>query len=476
MQIDKRSAALMLTGAMLLGTFVSGCGKKEIDYNLNDNQGDKQGSTEGGLAGRLGIPESCDVSFDTGSSGLQSITAADDAIEIPNTDGMSVCYYEQLQIDNAYKQQLVETFLDKEQGIYERDAEHRIKSEIEAEIESVKQNQANMAEQGYTDSWYDEYIAELETELQTAPDEYPAAGDYSGSSFIGMMDGREYEFEIDEGEAGFGISAALRLEDVSGYRPYEGADHVVFVNGPSAEDFTENNLCQITQEEACDVAGDFLNRFGITDMVLSAVSVVEWEYFNQDYSEMLATEYDGYFIEFSRAVNNTPVYQAEIYDLDFLIMEDAWINMPLESFSIYVNDNGVFLAYWTALFEAAGEEETNAELMSWDEMIEAVNANIAAYYEKYPSNFKKIKFNDVRLSYYPVVDEDKGHSYKFIPVWVFSEYVELIDSDESKCPSQLLIVNAMDGTIIDLIDEAKKMGLYEEYDDSDVYFESTVSG
>lgn len=462
----KKITAWMLAGTMSVLMLTSGCGKKEVDYNMGDNPSGNGSSTEGGLAGRLGIPESCDVSINTGSSGLQSINLTDDEVGIPSSDGMSVGYYEQIQIDNAYKQQLVESFLDKGQGIYERDYEHRIKSEIEAEIESIKQDQANMAEQGYTDPWYDSYIAQLEEELQDAPDEYPAAGDYSGSDFIGMMDGREYSVSIYVNEEidAPGMTANLMPMDEFQYRPYEGATNGYCYDGPLTKDFTENNYCQMTEEEACGVADEFLSRCGVTDMVQAETHVLEWDYYDGNSGEDIATEYDGYVIHYNRGINGTPAYQGQVYNVDNLNMDDAWINMPSETFCVYVDDNGVLEANWTILYTATGEEETNVDLMTWDEMLEAANENIPAYYEKYPTNYKKIDFNDVRLSYYPVVDEGKENSYKYIPVWVFSQYEEYVDSDESAYPRQLVILNAMDGTVIDLLEQAKSMGGYQEYE------------
>lgn len=36
-------------------------------------------------------------------------------------------------------------------------------------------------------SYYDSWINDLKDELATAPDEYPAAGDYTGDTFIGSI-------------------------------------------------------------------------------------------------------------------------------------------------------------------------------------------------------------------------------------------------------------------------------------------------
>lgn len=465
----KRIAAMMLVGTMTFTMLATGCGKKEVDYNMGDNPGNNSSgdntSAEGGLAGRLGIPASCDENIEVGNTGIQSIRLNDDEISVPKTDGMSVVYYEATKMDAAYKQKIAESLFDKEKGIYEYDYEHRIKSEIQEEIDYMKQEQANMAAQGYTDSWYDTYIAELEAQLQDAPEEYPAAEDYSGEAFIGTMNGIEFNLGMytDEEADTNMIRASLSIRDEFSYRPNPDATNGYCYGGPSVDEFMGTNACTVTIDEAVRIAEDFMLDCGVTDMAQSKTSVMEWNYYDRESGEDIATEYDGYVITFSRMVNNTPSYQGNVWNVDNLQMENAWLEIPTEEFEVYVDDNGVIEAYWSVMFSATGEEDTNVELLSWDEVLEAANKNIPEYYEKYPVRYKKIEFNDVRLTYYPVIDETKNNSYKYIPVWVFSQYEEYIDSDESSYPTQLVIMNAMDGSVIDLVELAKTMGTYQEY-------------
>lgn len=428
MNVRKCMTVVMIEGALVMSMLFSGCGKKDVDYQLDGNSESYRDNADidGELAEKLGVPQSCEVSIDTGRSGLQSIMLKDDAIEVPESDSMSVFYYEKICVDSNYKQAIAESLFDKEQGIYEY--KYRIKSEIEEEIANVKEQQENLISQGYIDLWYDAYIEELEKQLQDAPVEYPPAGDYSGFSFIGSMNGQEYGFGIytEEDIDSPIVNAFLAPRNEFLYRPYEGATYGYCLEGPSAYNFSGINLCKITQEEAIDVAEDFLIQCGTTDMIPASICVLEWSYSDQSTGEEIATEYDGYVIRFNRAINNTLAYKGEIYDADNLSMKDSSIDLPIESYIVYVDDHGIVEAYWTVIFSKTEEEEKNVELLSWNEMLVAANKNISEFYEKYPTNYKKIEFNDVRLTYYPAVDENKENSYKYIPVWVFRSMMSIL--------------------------------------------------
>ena len=69
----KKMAALAVAGVLVAGSTLTGCGKKNIDYNVDGGSGNGGSADSGSLQGKYGIPESCDTTLDTGSSGLSKL-------------------------------------------------------------------------------------------------------------------------------------------------------------------------------------------------------------------------------------------------------------------------------------------------------------------------------------------------------------------------------------------------------------------
>lgn len=447
MKKRKQTIITLLAGMLLMAAWLSGCGKRDIHYTPDDHADDTADSQsddiadtegEGGLAARLGIPEACDLDVDVGASGLDSIRIVDDEIEIPTRDGMSVAYYEAVRLDNSYKQKIGEAIFDEGQEVYNTD--HPTKEQLEALIEFEKEEHEYLVAQGREDidPDYELRLQEMEEELSEAPEEYPPAGDYSGERFQGNIFGEEYILLFSQADAGgAGISAAI-------FGPFADSEHSYY-EGPPIDELEGNNLCKMTPEEAVVYAEDIMGRCGITELVQSDILALEWR--SYDYSTVpegiVNIQYDGYIVTYTRAVNGTPVYQGSLNSVENIAAGDA---NPAEEFRVYVNDNGLIQAYWHIGFLETGEEERNVELLSWEEMVAAANAHIGEYYAQYPTLYNSITFNDVCLTYYPVADEEKKNCYKYIPVWIFAQY----ETPESASPYQLVVMNAMDGTVIDL--------------------------
>ena len=85
-----RIAACVLVGVMAMQ--LCGCGDKKVDYSIDgDSQMSEAGDEAGGseksaLAKKLGVPDSCDLTFDVGKSGLSVISCKADDIELPDSD------------------------------------------------------------------------------------------------------------------------------------------------------------------------------------------------------------------------------------------------------------------------------------------------------------------------------------------------------------------------------------------------------
>ncbi len=469
----KKAAVIALAGLMMAQTALTGCGKKEVDYNLegssNQDGGEKTGTSDrAGIGGKLGVPESCNETINVGNSTLGSITINCESIQTPDADKMDIAHFTPYSFSNEDKKKIAEALFDKEKGIYLDDYEHRIKSDIQEQIDWTKKEIENAQENGDS-SWaasLEEEIKSLEAELAEAPDTYPDAGDYSGESFLGTKEDIEYSLsmfnysEDEEGMTGMGAYVYFGVKDDLSLRPYEGASGGYMTDYAEQGDIAGANKSSITAEEAEELAGNFLADMGVTDIVKTKTSDLYWMYYDEN-GDTVANEADGYAISYARAVGGSPTYGGRTYNVDNLQQINGWIDIPVETYSISVYDGKVVQASWQQIYSQADSVEENVDLLSYEQIIEKANTEMAKYYEQYPTRYKNVEFNDMRLTYY-LVSDGEGKC-KYLPVWVFSQYEEYTDSDGSDTPTQLLIMNAMDGTIIDIIEEAKALGCYQEY-------------
>ncbi|MGN0394293.1 MAG: DUF6034 family protein [Coprococcus sp.] len=468
----RKTAVIALTGIMMAQVAFTGCGKKEVDYSVDGTQaetsGDEKSSSRDGIAGKLGIPESCNETINAGNSGISSIVINDPDIQVPDTDKMNVEHFTASGVNSTEKQRIAEAIFEKDKGIYEFDQEKMTKGDIETQIGYYKA----MIEAGQGDgndsmvTYLESEIKNLEEEMATAPDSYPEAGDYQGDMFVGTVGDNEFLLGIvdcndNEDATGLGTYAYFGPKmDYMHLRPYEGAlmaycsDYDDMGTGVSA------NVSKMTKEEAEEIAEKFMADIGIKGMVNEQTTDLIWEYLGSS-GMPIASESDGYIVSYSRGISNTPTYTDDLYNVDNLQTNNGYLEAPSESYNIYVYDGQVITAQWSQISPEAESVEENVELLSYDQMLEKANTEISKYYEKYTTRYKNIEFNDLRLTYYVVPDGE--NKYKYIPVWVFATYPDLQDSAGANRPEQLVIMNAMDGSIIDIIEDAKTMGCYEEF-------------
>ena len=174
MDITKRRKmmALFLAGTLTVSAAVTGCGRKNVDYNV-DNTQPKQteadlGQTEtsasgedldsGSLWSKYKIPFTCDTEIAVGDTGLSKIHVTDDDISVPDTSDLQIAQYKKKDPEsNEVKKQVAENLFDKDEGIYVYDSMHRIKKDIQAEITQYQTAKENYPDPVFADS-YDSWI------------------------------------------------------------------------------------------------------------------------------------------------------------------------------------------------------------------------------------------------------------------------------------------------------------------------------
>lgn len=475
----KQTVVIALAGVMMMQASLTGCGEKKVDYNIdgssegNNGESGKNTSNRDGIGGKLNIPESCDETLATGNTGLGKITLKDDSIDVPKTDKMDVLHITQKKPDNDYKKKLAEQIFEKDKGIYVYDDAHPTKKDLQEDIDSYKKYMEASQGNGEDVSYMEDLIKEAEAKMADALEEYEAAGDYSADTFIGTRDGIDYMLSAGMYDQNAGMAEVAFLPKKGNafleLRPHEGAEYVYLTEENYRRDETTDesggNSGDMKPEDAEDYAVKFLADLGITEFSEPEIRDMYWNY-GDDTGEHDAVETGGYVVEFKKSVGGTgQVYSGQIWNVDNIQVSDGWIDIPGEYCKVYVYDGKILEFDMVQLMGEVSDKEENVELLSYDQMIEKANTEIPKYYEKYPTNYKNVEFNDVRLTYY-LVSDGEG-KFKYIPVWVFSQYQEMQESDGSNEPQQLVIMNAMDGTIIDIIEEAKAMGFYQSYDEID---------
>lgn len=462
----KKMAALAVAGVLVAGTALTGCGKKNIDYSVDGGSGNGGSADSGSLQGKYGIPESCDTTLDTGSSGLSKLAIEADEVSVPSTVDLPIVYAKKKEISNDAKKQLVESLLEKDKGIYAFDYDNMTKSDIQEQIDQYEKEKKNSIANGDTSgaSWYDSMIDGLKDQLQKAPDEYPAAKDYSGKEFLGEINGRKFLVNVDDQ---VGVSGSVGLKDqLITYRPKDGANGVYFSAPDSGDDLTgvdmsSTNACTFSKEEAQSIADEFVNKIGMADVTLNKAQDLYWYYYGTD-GTTESVDVDGYVFSYTRSINNQPTASVDIYNVDNIMQDDASVSVPAEQCEVYVDSNGVISANWVNYLEITDKTESK-DLLSFNDLMEKANTNIAEYYTTYPTRYKKVEFNDMKLAYYLEKTDEDG-VFKYVPAWILSQYEDMEDSNNANYPTQMVVLDATDGSVIDLLELSKSLGTYQNYD------------
>ncbi len=467
----KKTTAIILAMALAGTSAFAGCGKKTVDYDVDGDAASV--SADGGeLAAKLGIPSSYEGDLEVGSSGLSEIEIDDNDIVVPSGDSMSVVYYNINTFDSDYKQQVCEAIFDKSSGIYVYDWESLTTDDINSQIATyqalLESAQADGDED--TEEYCEEYIEYLQEELENAVDERTAATDYEDDDYIGYIGDNQFLLCFMDSEDSLGAYFELSYyptDDLLSYRPCDGATYAYAYDVTYSDEVDDldglTNACILSEEDAQSIALEFLSNCGIDDVVMTSSNDLAWEYYDTSY-EIVNLELDGYIMTFSRSVNGAAPYTGDLSMIDTMEDADTWYDVAVETYEIQVDSNGVIAAVCNPLLTPTGDEDKNVDLLTWDALLEILNANIGNYFTEHSTSYSSIEFNDVRLTYYLMVDSEDSTLYKYVPVWVFAEADEYDGEYDYEYPIQAVVVDAVTGEFYD-IETLLSIGDAWSYDD-----------
>ena len=460
-----KALTLLLVTSLVAGTVLTGCGKKKVDYSMGD---DENGSGGGGgkLVSRLDVPESYEGELEgiEADTGLSSVAIHAKSIAVPDTDKMSVVYYQNNTVDNDYKKRVCENFFDVSAGVYAYYWDKMYKGDIERQIASYEE----MAKQMTSDSdksYFDDMIASLKEQLKTASDEREGAGDYSADAFVGSKGENEFMISFMSGDGGTGGGFSINYypsDQMINYKPMDGATNVYCYSSDYYYGEATANTSSMTSDEAVQKGLEFLAGCGISDIIETKSTDLIWEYSDASYNT-ISSQSDGYSVNFARSIDGVAPYTVYVYNIDTLNSDDVWYDTKDETFELDMDDNGIVSGYCYDYFKATGDKKENVDILSWADALKALPKAVNTYYTENKTQYSSIDFNDVRLTYYKIPEGDK---YTYTPVWVFAQCDSTNEDGtmDTTSPSQLIMLNATTGELINL----KDILTTEDYSVSDV--------
>lgn len=499
---QRKGMALLFAGTLMFTAITSGCGKKDIDYDsVQQEETTQTGLDANGDSGTVSagydIPESCHQKIDPADSELESIEIAADRIQTFDTSGTIREYVKKRKRTPEYKEKVVNAVFDRDIQLSGEKA--KTKADIENELDATKQehedakarkeNGEAIFEEQYTDE-----IKRLEKMLDVASEDGAAAIDYSADLYKGIRN--DIEFELGFPCAEYPMAHFKMTQSLIQYRPQDGASEVDMIQLPmmSVEEYKEqsasmetgtessqgngqdgtteeeteamvhDNKCIYSVDEAKTIADDFLLDLGISDVQVKGVSDLMWAYYDDSGNPVGASEWDGYIFLYGRAAGTQMVADYAYYDTDYLSGEDGDIelDLPHESYTIYVDGNGVINAGWKDYLEPTGQTDS-VTLLSFDEMIQKAEKAIPEFYKKYKTGYREVIFDHLELGYCLRQTEDQD-TYCFVPAWIFSTHEEADNDHDDPYTSQLVILDAVTGDLIDPVPLSESLNITADED------------
>ena len=402
---------------------------------------------------------------------MSEITLKVDEISVPDT---SIMYTEKLTKNDTAGEALkkiAESIFDKSKGIYAYDENNQTKADIEEQIASYEQLKKDLGTDAERIKKINDTLTELQDELEKAPEDYPAAGDYSATKYLGTCG--QYEFVLrtpDDTISSYDLSLK---EDAMVYRPADGTedgteminhggyvslnDSIKYGSEGAEEALNDKNQCKYSEEEALEIAEEFLKKIDCNDMTLGESSALAWTY-DDALSTLIERDIDGYYFTFNRMIKDQSLGEGlQALNVDNMVQQEAGVDIPTDYCKIAVDDNGVIGAVWTNNLSVEGEAE-ETELLSFKELMKRADSSVSEYYAKYNTQYKSIEFNRMQLTYCLKPGAQDGE-FEYVPAWIISQ-VEVYEFDEVtyEDPQQMVVLDATDGSYIDILEVSKALG------------------
>lgn len=429
---------------IITGLF-SGCGKKEVDYELDKNG--TNGSNNSNLTQFQNAEKWKEDWNVTDKSGTEKSVIVDTDIMIPDIVEMSVIEVERAENAESFRENFMKGFFG-ENDIYYHDEKHYTKEELERIIVSMEEALANPA---YDNESRGELEEMLETEREyfaKASDSYTPAEEFeSCDNFLGCRDNILYDALFFDDS----IFICPKEEEYYGPKTLTDYDRVYCMTDDNGEYDVSSNECTFSKEDAKEIAERFMMEIGKSSQICTEESQVLWcgEMFDEsdNVADMKYVVY-GYKFTYCTGINDMVFSQfpnfSSFFDVAAEDNDDSGENYNGDEMTFMVTDMGIVEMEMKAPVNIRNISGS-VELLSLDTIKDIIRNELQENGCKYDFTNDRI-FDCMQLMYLKVKDDSNEGIFSYVPVWCLSQKWD--DANYS----HPVFVNAMDGSVIYLND------------------------
>ncbi|MBR4905293.1 MAG: hypothetical protein IKZ44_00380 [Clostridia bacterium] len=222
-------------------------------------------------------------------------------------------------------------------------------------------------------------------------------------------------------------------------------------------DEPETVLLSVSPKDAREQAEAIMRDCGITDMRIDSVALwtnrrmisEQWEDV-QEARARCTPERQAYIVRFLRCIDGVPVegyFGSSQVQIDGVDEGPEW---SYETLTVAVDDGGILSVNWTGPLKVEETVTDRAALLPFSEISAIFQKMLPIKYTNINSEVTYvIRLDRVRLCLWRILDRDSYTRGILAPVWCFYGWVNSDGYDLTRNDQPLLIINAIDGSVID---------------------------
>lgn len=435
----------------------------EVDYSIEGTQEVQEEQEYGGKKGleQFVGEENWKASWEVNEGETIQVSAP---IILPNVKQMSVLEVEEAQFDEGYKKRVAQNIFDAGE-VYYGDAAHLPKMDLNTNyFNSIETYNGKLINLDVVIKESKEY-AEACEQYENATEAYVPAESYSVNRYIGNYEEKLFTLVFTEDSETLNFRGRKQIywtvKNIYEVCPEEYKEVEPLDCSPWKEggDWGEN-LCKLSEEEALKEALQFVERLGLDYNVVSHRYPLLWGNPPETVTEFSNSDswgVNGYVFFLDFGIDNLSFVDYGT-EADYRVLwsqesKNAELKYSLESrLQVYVTDNGVIRAIVDNPVDLISVKD-GVELLPLETIKEIMQEKTAEHWESISDGTMSSAYLDaMELIYFRVSDTEDTAKYSYIPAWRLANVTRDTVRDEINIGSVLLI-NAIDGTYIDIYNE-----------------------